>query len=122
MGDLAMRFADSFEDVLSEIRARTYSEQVQIYTGFLKLIDQQRTMVVARRDFAERLKDSVSVPVVESEDFKTRKLEAPPELPEDLSENRTLTDRTLTEHKNTTTATTRRRKRTASGRTARRKG
>jgi hypothetical protein len=123
MGDLAMRFADSFEDVLSEIRTRTYSEQVQIYTGFLRLIDQQRTMVVARRDFAERLKDSVSVPVVESEDIKTRKLEAPPELPEDLSDNRTLTDRTLTEHKNTTTTTTtRRRKRTTSGRTARRKG
>ena len=120
MGDLAMRFSDSFEDVLSEIRTRTYSEQVQIYTGFLKLIDQQRTMVVARRDFAERLKDSVSVPVVESEDIKTRELKAPPELPEDLSENRTLTDGTLTEHKNTTT-TTRRRKRTTSGRTARRK-
>jgi hypothetical protein len=121
MGDLAMRFSDSFEDVLSEIRTRTYSEQVQIYTGFLKLIDQQRTMVVARRDFAERLKDSVSVPVVESEDIKTRELKAPPELPEDLSENRTLTDGTLTEHKNTTTTTTRRRKRTTSGRTARRK-
>ena len=121
MGDLAMRFSDSFEDVLSEIRTRTYSEQVQIYSGFLKLIDQQRTMVVARRDFAERLKDSVSVPVVESEDIEMRKLEAPPELPEDLSENRTLTDRTLTEHKNTTTTTTRRRKRTTS-KTARRKG
>ena len=121
MGDLAMRFSDSFEDVLSEIRTRTYSEQVQIYTGFLKLIDQQRTMVVARRDFAERLKDSVSVSVVESEDIKTRELKAPPELPEDLSENRTLTDGTLTEHKNTTTTTTRRRKRTTSGRTARRK-
>jgi hypothetical protein len=121
MGDLAMRFSDSFEDVLSEIRTRTYSEQVQIYTGFLKLIDQQRTMLVARRDFAERLKDSVSVPVVESEDIETRELKAPPELPEDLSENRTLTDGTLTEHKNTTTTTTRRRKRTTSGRTARRK-
>src|ERR687897_2670102 len=61
MGDLAMRFADSFEDVLSEIRTRTYAEQVQIYTGFIKLMDQQRTLVVARRDFAERLKDSVNV-------------------------------------------------------------
>ena len=52
MGDLAMRFADSFEDVLSEIRTKTYAEQMQIYTGFIKLIDQQRTLVVARRDFA----------------------------------------------------------------------
>jgi hypothetical protein len=115
MGDLAMRFADSFEDVLSEVRTRTYAEQVQIYSGFLKLIDQQRNLVVARRDFAERLKDSVSVPVVEPGDMDMRKLEAPPELPEDLSENRTLTER-----KDTTA--TRRRKRTASSKTARRKG
>jgi hypothetical protein len=114
MGDLAMRFADSFEDVLSEVRTRTYAEQVQIYSGFLKLIDQQRNLVVARRDFAERLKDSVSVPVVEPGDRDMRKLEAPPELPEDLSENRTLTER-----KDTTS--TRRRKRTASSKTARRK-
>jgi hypothetical protein len=122
MGDLAMKFADSFEDVLSEIRTSTYAEQVPIYSGFLKLIDQQRNMVMASRDLAERLKDSVSVPVVEPGDMEMRKLEAPPELPEDLSENRTLTDRTLTERKNTTTTTTRRRKRTASSRTARKKG
>jgi hypothetical protein len=122
MGDLAMRFADSFEDVLSEIRTRTYAEQVPIYTGFLKLIDQQRALAVANRDLAERLQDSVSVSVVEPGDMETRKLEAPPELPEDLGGNRTLTDRTLTERKNTTTTTTRRRKRTASSRTARRKG
>ena len=63
----------------------TYAEQLQIYTGFIKPIDQQR-MVVARRDFAERLKDSVNVPVVESQDqdMKTRELEAPPELPEEI--------------------------------------
>jgi hypothetical protein len=118
MGDLAMRFADTFEDVLSEIRTRTYADQVQIYTGFLKLIDQQRTLVVARRDLAERLKDSVSVPVVEPGDMETRKLEAPPELPEDLSRSRTSTERKNT----TTTTTTRRRKRTAGSRTAGRKG
>jgi hypothetical protein len=81
-------------------------------------------MVVASRDLAERLKDSVNVPVVEAGDTEMRKLEAPPELPEDLSENRTatLTDRASTERKNTTTTTTKRRKRTASSRTARRKG
>jgi hypothetical protein len=117
MGDLAMRFADSFEDVLSEIRTRTYAEQVQIYTGFIKLIDQQRTLVVAGRDFAERLKDSVNVPVVEPGDMETRRLEAPPELPEDLGENRT----TLSEHKSTNTTTTRRKKRTGSSKTTRRK-
>jgi hypothetical protein len=116
MGDLAMRFADSFEDVLSEIRTRTYAEQVQIYTGFIRLIDQQRTLVVARRDFAERLKDSVNVPVVESGDMETRELKAPPELPEELEG-----DRSIPERKSTATTTTRRRKRTGSSKTARRK-
>jgi hypothetical protein len=117
MGDLAMRFADSFEDVLSEIRTRTYADQVQIYTGFIKLIDQQRTLVVARRDFAERLKDSVNVPVVEPGDMENRELKAPPELPEELGESRSLPER-----KSTTTTTTRRRKRTgSSSKTPRRK-
>jgi hypothetical protein len=119
MGDLAMRFADSFEDVLSEIRTRTYTDQVQIYTGFIRLIDQQRTLVVARRDFAERLKDSVNVSVVEPGDMETRELEAPPQLPEKLEENRNLPER-----KSTTTTTTRRRKRTgssSSSKTVRRK-
>ena len=35
MGDLAMRFADSFEDIMSEIRTMTYAEQLQIHTGFI---------------------------------------------------------------------------------------
>ncbi len=83
MGDLSMRFADSFEDVLSEIRARTYSDQDQIYTGFLKLMDTQRAMVVARRDFARRLKSSVGVPVVDKP-----QLGAPSVLPEDTRESR----------------------------------
>jgi hypothetical protein len=117
MGDLAMRFADSFEDVLSEIRTRTYAEQVQIYTGFIRLIDQQRTLVVARRDFAERLKDSVNVSVVEPGDMETRELKAPPELPEELEGDKSLPERKST----TTTTTTRRRKRTGSSKTARRK-
>jgi hypothetical protein len=90
---------------------------MQIYTGFIKLIDQQRTLVVARRDFAERLKDSVNVPVVETGDMKTRELEAPPELPEELEENRSLSERKST----TTTTNTRRRKRTGSSKTTRRK-
>ncbi|MDQ3908970.1 MAG: hypothetical protein M3232_01010, partial [Thermoproteota archaeon] len=116
MGDLAMRFADSFEDVLSEIRTRTYAEQVQIYSGFIKLIDQQRTLVVAGRDFAERLKDSVNAPVVEPGDMETRELKAPPELPEGLEGNRNLSER-----KSTATTTTRRRKRTGSSKTTTRR-
>jgi hypothetical protein len=116
MGDLAMRFADSFEDILEEIRTRTYADQVQIYTGFIRLIDQQRMLVLARREFAERLKDSVNTPVVEPQDVKTRELESPPELPEELEGNRTPS-----ESKSTTTTTTRRRRRAGSSKTTKRK-
>jgi hypothetical protein len=101
MGGLAMEFADSFEDVLSEIRTRTYAEQVQIYTGFLKLMDQQRDLVLARRDLAARLRDSVSVPVVKPEDVEGRRLHASPELPapekeEEQEETTTTAKRTDT--------------------------
>ena len=116
MGDLAMRFADSFEDVLSEVRTRTYAEQVQIYTGFIKLIDQQRTLVVARRDFAERLKDSLNAPVVEPGDMETRELKAPPELPEELEG-----DRSTSERRSAASSATRRRKRAGSSKTTRRR-
>ena len=64
MGSLASQFTNSFEDVLSEIRTRTYAEQEQIYIGFLKLIDQQRELIVARKDLSARLKASVRKPVV----------------------------------------------------------
>ena len=64
MGGLATQFTNSFEDVLFEIRTRTYAEQEQIYIGFLKLIDQQRELIVARKDLATRLKASVRKPVV----------------------------------------------------------
>jgi len=96
MGSLALTFADSFEDVLSEIRTRTFSDQVQIYTGFLKLMDQQRDLVIARRDMANRLKDSVSAPVVEQGDMDTPKLGAPPELPENIDDGRARTTRRTT--------------------------
>jgi hypothetical protein len=67
--------------------------------------------VVARRDFAERLKDSVNVPVVEPGDMETRELKAPPELPEELEGNRNLSER------KSTATSTRRRKRTGSSKT-----
>jgi hypothetical protein len=71
MGELATQFTNSFEDILSEIRTRTYAEQEQIYIGFLKLIDQQRELIVARKDLATRLKASLRQPVVieKSEDI-----------------------------------------------------
>lgn len=104
MGDLSMRFADSFEVILTEIRKRTYADQDQIYSGFLRLMDTQRDLVVARRDLARRLKDSVSVPVVDRP-----QLDAPPELPEDVHENRTLTERKSTTTKRKRTSKTKRR-------------
>ncbi len=90
MGDLATRFADSFKDVISEIRTRTYADQVHIYDGFIKLIDQQRNLVQAQRDLALRLKDSVPDPVVDNQE----EVQAPPELPDDIAESRTLSERT----------------------------
>jgi hypothetical protein len=102
MGSLALTFADSFEDVLSEIRTRTYADQVKIYTGFLKLMDQQRDLVLARRDMAARLKDSVNVSVVEKGDIETPKLGSPPELPETLDDNKTTKRKTTRKKKRIT--------------------
>jgi hypothetical protein len=59
MGNLAKQFTTSFEDIVSEIRTRTYAEQEQIYVGFLKLMEQQRGLLVARKDLAAKLKGSV---------------------------------------------------------------
>jgi hypothetical protein len=64
MGILATRFTNSFDDILYEIKAKTYQEQEEIYTGFLKLIEQQRNLIIARRDLAAKLKDSIQRPVV----------------------------------------------------------
>jgi hypothetical protein len=91
MGDLSGRFANSFEDVLSEIRTRNYGQQEQIYTGFLKLMDYQRDLVLARRDLATRLKSSVSNPVVSMDDINRpprRRLKSPPQLPDKTGEEK----------------------------------
>src|SRR5690606_2004612 len=64
-------------------------DQVQIYNGFIKLIDQQRNLVLAQRDLALRLADSVPVPVVDKLELQT-----PPELPEDIVEGKTLDEHT----------------------------
>src|ERR687885_1410580 len=66
MGDLAIQFPSSFDDILSDIKTRTYEEQEEIYTGFVKLIEQQRDLLIARRDLAAKLKDSVQKPVVDA--------------------------------------------------------
>jgi hypothetical protein len=49
---------------LAEIRTRTYAEQEQIYTGFLKLMEQQRGLIIARRNLATKLKGSVRRPAL----------------------------------------------------------
>ena len=54
-----MQFTSSFEDIVSEIRTRTYAEQEEIYLGFLKLMEQQRGLLIARRDLTTKLKSSV---------------------------------------------------------------
>jgi hypothetical protein len=64
MGGLASQFTSSFDDILSEIKTKTYEEQEQIYTGFIKLIQQQRDLLIARRDLAAKLKDSIGKPAV----------------------------------------------------------
>src|SRR5215203_449223 len=96
MGEFATQFTNSFEDVLSEIRTKTYAEQEQIYLGFIKLIDQQRELILARKDLAARLKASVRKPVValggsEDVDKLPKNLRAPqlqeqqqPQLPEEM--------------------------------------
>jgi hypothetical protein len=61
MGGLATQFTNSFDDILSEIKTKTYEEQEQIYKGLIKLIEQQRNLLIARRDLAAKLKDSKPV-------------------------------------------------------------
>ena len=50
MGELAATFTDSFDQVMTEIKtAHTYQEQEQTYDGFIKLLEQQRELLLARR-------------------------------------------------------------------------
>ncbi len=112
MGDLAMDFANAFEHVLSEIRIRTFEEQEEIYTGFLKLMDQQRELVLARRNLAARLKDSVSVPVVDH-DYIAPELSRPQELPETIDEKNKAQSRKEEEEEARPKSNQRRKKRAA---------
>lgn len=73
MGDLALQFSTSFEDIMSEISlTRTYAEQEQIYKGFIRLIQLQRKLLVARKELAAKLKDSVDKPllIIKNNDMK----------------------------------------------------
>jgi hypothetical protein len=96
MGGLATQLTNSFDNILFEIETRSYAEQEQIYKGLLKLMNQQRKLVKARRDLATELKGSVDKPVVNEtrkeaeehsigarneEDQKQKQLPKEPELP-----------------------------------------
>ena len=71
MGGLASQFTNSFDDILTEIKTKTYEEQEQIYKGFIKLIEQQRDLLIARRDLAAKLKDSIQKPVAGITNYST---------------------------------------------------
>jgi hypothetical protein len=96
MGGLATQLTNSFDNILFEIETRSYAEQEQIYKGLLKLMNQQRKLVKARRDLATELKGSVDKPVVNEtrkegeehsiaarneEDQRQKQLPKEPELP-----------------------------------------
>jgi hypothetical protein len=72
MGNLATTFTASFEDVLAEIIAKPYPEQVQVYDGFLTLIDKQRQLVQARKNFAAKLQGSQPKQPAELKDRQAR--------------------------------------------------
>ena len=84
MGNLASQFTSSFDDILSDIKTRTYEEQEEIYTGFIKLIEQQRDLLIARRDLAAKLKDSIRRPVVGSLATERPQLEEKQQLKPEL--------------------------------------
>jgi hypothetical protein len=76
MGDLALQFSTSFDDILSEISlTRTYAEQEQIYKGFIRLIQMQRKLLVARKELAAKLKGAVHEPIlINNNDIKQPEL------------------------------------------------
>lgn len=91
MGELATTFTDSFDRVMSEIKTttHTYAEQAQIYDGFMKLLEQQRELVSARKELASRLKSSVKEPLSsESQENNTESPEGQEAQKQDLKEIR----------------------------------
>jgi hypothetical protein len=85
MGSLASQFTSSFDDILYEIKAKTYEEQEEIYSGFIKLVEQQRDLLIARRELAAKLKDFIQKPVIDAAAMDKppleQKIQHEPELP-----------------------------------------
>jgi hypothetical protein len=59
MGDLATQFANDYDRILAEIRARPVSEQAKMYDGLITLMDFQRKLAIARRDLAAKVEGVV---------------------------------------------------------------
>jgi len=56
LGDSVEGLARTFEDLMTEIRKRPYSEQVHLLTGYEKLLKEQISVVDSRIHMADRLK------------------------------------------------------------------
>jgi hypothetical protein len=75
MGNLALQFSSSFDNIVSEISLnRTYAEQEQIYKGFIRLLGLQGELLVARKKFAIKLKDSVKKAIATNNNIKQSQL------------------------------------------------
>lgn len=56
LGDSAEGLARTFESLMTEIRKRPYSQQVNLLTGYKKLLKEQINVVDSRINMAKRLK------------------------------------------------------------------
>ena len=65
MGELATQFANDYDRILTEIRARPVSEQAKMYDGLITLMDFQRKLAMARRDLAAKVEGAVRESVVQ---------------------------------------------------------
>jgi hypothetical protein len=55
-GDSVEGIARTFENLMTEIRKKSYSEQVRLLTGYKKLLKEQLNVIDSRINMAKRLK------------------------------------------------------------------
>jgi hypothetical protein len=56
LGESVEGIARTFENLITEIRKKSYSEQVRLLTGYKKLLKEQISVIDSRSNMAERLK------------------------------------------------------------------
>jgi hypothetical protein len=56
LGEFVESIARTFENLITEIRKKSYSEQVRLLTGYKKLLKEQISVIDSRINMAERLK------------------------------------------------------------------